>query len=66
MPFSKPNLKSELRIGPHNINIISIIFSSLLGDGYVQKRKGTSISFHMSNKNFLNKKNILLNKNKNF
>lgn len=51
LPFSKPNLKSSLRIGPHPEKIISIIFGSLLGDGYAEKKNGTSICFHMSNKN---------------
>ena len=42
-------LRSESRIGPHNKNIISIIFGSLLGDGYAEfrsKGKGTRISFY--------------------
>jgi len=36
------------RIGPHNIDILSIIFGSLLGDAYAEYRKqgkGTRISF---------------------
>lgn len=49
--FSKPNLKSELRIGPHPEIILSIIFGSLLGDAHAEKKNGTSICFHMSNKN---------------
>jgi len=41
-------LKGIYRIGPHNIDIISIIFGSLLGDAYAEKRLsglGTRISF---------------------
>ena len=42
-------LRSESRIGPHNKNILSIIFGSLLGDSYAEYRskgKGTRISFY--------------------
>lgn len=42
-------LKGIYRIGPHNIDIISVIFGSLLGDGYAEKRLkgiGTRISFY--------------------
>jgi ubiquinol-cytochrome c reductase cytochrome b subunit len=41
-------LKGMYRIGPHNIDIISIIFGSLLGDAHAEKRLsglGTRISF---------------------
>lgn len=41
-------LKGIYRIGPHNIDVISIIFGSLLGDGHAEKRLkglGTRISF---------------------
>jgi len=41
-------LKGIYRIGPHNIDIISIIFGSLLGDAHAEKRLsglGTRISF---------------------
>jgi ubiquinol-cytochrome c reductase cytochrome b subunit len=39
-------LKSIQRIGPHNINILNIIYGTLLGDGHADKRikgKGTRI-----------------------
>lgn len=40
-------LKGIYRIGPHNIDIISIIFGSLLGDGHGEKRaSGTRINFY--------------------
>jgi ubiquinol-cytochrome c reductase cytochrome b subunit len=41
--------KGIYRIGPHNKDIISIIFGSLLGDAYAEKRLngvGTRISFY--------------------
>lgn len=41
-------LKGIYRIGPHNIDVISVIFGSLLGDGHAEKRLkgvGTRISF---------------------
>ena len=45
-PFTK--IKCIYRIGPHNNNIVSIIFGSLLGDAHAEKRSlglGTRISF---------------------
>jgi len=40
-------IKAEKRIGPHNIDILSIIFGTLLGDGHAEKRvNGTRISFY--------------------
>lgn len=40
-------IRSEKRIGPHNIDILSIITGTLLGDGYAEKRvNGTRISFY--------------------
>jgi hypothetical protein len=42
-------IRSEKRIGPHNFDILSIIFGSLLGDGHAEKRlkgNGTRISFY--------------------
>jgi len=41
-------LKGIYRIGPHNIDVISIIFGSLLGDAHAEKRligSFTRISF---------------------
>ena len=41
---------SMKRIGPHNIYINSIIFGTLLGDGYAEKRSnGTRICFYQEN-----------------
>lgn len=42
-------LKGIYRIGPHNKDVISIIFGSLLGDGHAEKRLsgvGTRITFY--------------------
>nr|YP_010846127.1 LAGLIDADG homing endonuclease [Cyathus pallidus]WEV87314.1 LAGLIDADG homing endonuclease [Cyathus pallidus] len=40
-------IRALQRIGPHNKNILSIIFGSLLGDGYAEQRnKGTRINFY--------------------
>lgn len=47
-------LTSDQRIGPHNLDIISIIVGSTLGDTHLEKRKrgiGTRIIFEQSNKN---------------
>jgi hypothetical protein len=34
------------RIGPHNIDILSILFGSLLGDAHAEKKSGTRITFY--------------------
>lgn len=42
-------IPANKRIGPHNFNILSIIWGSLLGDGHAEKRKqgnGTRITFY--------------------
>jgi ubiquinol-cytochrome c reductase cytochrome b subunit len=42
-------IRAMKRIGPHNINILSILFGSLLGDGHAErhvKGKGTRITFY--------------------
>lgn len=47
-------LSSKKRIGPHNIDIISIIIGSTLGDTHLEKRKrgvGTRIIFEQQNRN---------------
>jgi ubiquinol-cytochrome c reductase cytochrome b subunit len=46
--------KGWQRIGPHNFDVISIIFGSLLGDGHAEKRiggVGTRITFQQENAN---------------
>ena len=52
--LNKTRITSLERIGPHNIDIISIIIGSLLGDGHLEKRNRgivTRIKFEQSNKN---------------
>ena len=47
-------LTSKERIGPHNIDIISMIIGSTLGDSHLEKRKngiGTRVIFEQSNRN---------------
>ena len=44
--FSAPRTRAIKRIGPHNIDILSIIIGSLLGDAYAEKHGlGTIICF---------------------
>jgi len=48
LPLTK--IRSNQRIGPHNYDILSIIFGSLLGDGYAEKHgNGTRITFYQEN-----------------
>lgn len=54
--FIFPGIRVNKRIGPHNINLLCLIFGSLLGDGYAEKHgNGTRISFYQeaSHKNYL-------------
>lgn len=37
LPFNLPKVRGLKRIGPHNIDILSIIYGSLLGDGYCER-----------------------------
>lgn len=49
-----PKLRSDLRIGPHNEDVISVIIGSVLGDSHLEKRKngiGTRIIFEQCNRN---------------
>lgn len=42
-------LRADKRIGPHNKNILDLIFGSLLGDGFAERRiggNGTRITFY--------------------
>lgn len=41
-------ITAESRVGPHNLDILSIIYGSLLGDSHAERRfsgNGTRISF---------------------
>jgi ubiquinol-cytochrome c reductase cytochrome b subunit len=47
-------LKSDLRIGPHNLDVISVLVGSILGDSHLEKRKmglGTRVIFEQCNRN---------------
>ena len=45
-PFCSPKTKSNLRIGPHNFNVICILIGSLLGDASAEKHgNGTRFCF---------------------
>lgn len=53
-PFIKPNIRGDKRIGPHSEKIISIIYGTLLGDSFAEKRiesGGTRISFQQEDTN---------------
>lgn len=46
LPFHSSKVRSLKRIGPHNYDILSIIFGSLLGDGFAERHgEGTRICF---------------------
>ena len=47
-------LRSDLRIGPHNEDVISVLIGSILGDSHLEKRKrgiGSRIIFEQCNRN---------------
>jgi hypothetical protein len=49
LPFNKPRINSQKRIGHHNFDILSLLICSLLGDSYAQKDPrghGTNIRFY--------------------
>jgi ubiquinol-cytochrome c reductase cytochrome b subunit len=37
LPFNSPKINFRKRIGPHNIDVLSILIGSLLGDGLMEK-----------------------------
>ncbi len=52
LPLNKAKTRSIQRIGPHNIDIINIIYGSLLGDGFAEKHgQGTRICFQQEHHN---------------
>ena len=52
LPFSSPKTKSNLRIGPHNYNVLSILIGSLLGDASAEKHgNGTRFCFQQEHTN---------------
>jgi hypothetical protein len=44
--FHTKRIKSSQRIGPHNLDVISTLVGNLLGDGWGEKRSGSS-RFHL-------------------
>lgn len=48
-PQEKP--RSAKRIGPHNIDVLSIFFGSLLGDSWAEYRSGGSLRFTLQQEN---------------
>lgn len=47
-------IKAEKRVGPHNLEVLSIFYGSLLGDSHAERRKngnGTRLSFSQESKN---------------
>ena len=53
-PFGNSKCRSPQRIGPHNLDVISILVGNLLGDGSAEQRNklgGVRFSLHMSQKN---------------
>jgi hypothetical protein len=51
LSFNSPKINSIKRIGPHNIDVLSILIGSLLGDGNMEKDKdgyGSRFAFYQS------------------
>lgn len=52
LPFSSSRVNPLLRVGPHNIDILSILFGSLLGDGSMEKSvNGSRFVFYQAKVN---------------
>lgn len=50
--FYSKNLLSSQRIGPHSIDVLSVLLGNLLGDAWAEKRSNsTRIHINMSNRN---------------
>jgi ubiquinol-cytochrome c reductase cytochrome b subunit len=50
LPFSKARTKAILRVGPHNLDVLSILICGMLGDFWshsIPSRKGASIRFQL-------------------
>jgi len=49
LPFNSPRVKALNRIGPHHLDILSIVFGSLLGDGSLSRDgEGTRLVLYQS------------------
>ena len=50
--FYTQKLSAKQRIGPHHIQVLSVLVGNLLGDGHAEKRNNsTRFQIHMSSKN---------------
>ena len=45
LSFILPNIKAIKRIGPHNLDVISVLVGSLLGDGFGEREKSGGVRF---------------------
>jgi ubiquinol-cytochrome c reductase cytochrome b subunit len=51
LPFNSPKINFRKRIGPHNIDVLSLLIGSLLGDGHMEKDEdglGSRFTFFQS------------------
>src|SRR5256885_11456595 len=52
LSFILPHIRSNNRIGPHNLDVLSIIFGSMLGDSTAEKHgKGTRFILQQESNN---------------
>jgi ubiquinol-cytochrome c reductase cytochrome b subunit len=52
VPFIKPRTRATQRIGPHSLNILSVLIGSLLGDSSAEKHgEGTRFCFQQEHSN---------------
>jgi ubiquinol-cytochrome c reductase cytochrome b subunit len=52
LPFNLPRTPASKRIGPHNIDVISVIIGNMLGDGWGENRvNNTRFHIHMGSPN---------------
>lgn len=52
LPFNWPRTPASKRIGPHNIDVISVIIGNMLGDGWAENRvNNTRFHIHMGSPN---------------
>lgn len=50
LPFNKPRTKALLRVGPHNIDILSVLICGMLGDWWADElnnQSGISVRFNI-------------------
>lgn len=54
-PIANSKYRGSQRIGPRDMDVLSVIFGSLLGDSYAEKRirgVGTRINFHQEDSHY--------------